>query len=137
MPLFLNKEVKMTGNELLNTALDLLGLRNESGTLPMDVNDLKQRALSLINILLAENSSLDARINRCEHTVKSINTLDDNIDMSDIVVNDVLPYGLACLFMLGEDDSLAKDMNTLYSRAKDNALKFGKAKVEPITEVYS
>lgn len=127
----------MTGNELLNTSLDLLGLRTESGELPQDTNDLKARALSLINILLAENSSLDGRITRSEHTVKSISTLDDTIGMSDIVLHGVLPYGLACLLMLGEDDGIAKDMNTLYTHAKETALKFGKAKTEPIAEVYS
>jgi hypothetical protein len=38
--------------------------------------------------------------------------------------------------MLGEDDPLALSMKGLYEKARTEALRFGKAKAEPITEVY-
>ncbi len=126
----------MTGNELLISSLDLCGLLKENSEIPNDANDLKQRALSLINIVIAENSVIDSRIRRAEHTVARIKTLDDVIDCSDIISHSVLPYGLARLFMLGEDDSLASSFNKLYIDARENAIKFGKATVEAITEVY-
>ena len=63
-------------------------------------------------------------------------TLADEIDCGNIVLFCVLPYALARLLVIGEDDSLAATMNGLYEEAKRNALKFGKAKAEPITEVY-
>lgn len=126
----------MTGNELFTRALDLLGLRENDSSLPSDTGDLILRAVSVINITLAEISELDCRIRRVTHEVISINSLDDEIDCSDIVLASVLPYGVARLLMLGEDDSLAAEMKRLYDEARKNALTFGKAEIKPITEVY-
>ena len=126
----------MTGKELFESALDLCGLRQTDGKLPNDVSDLEQRALSLINILLAENSVLDCRIGKKEHEVYSITSLSQAVPLCDIVQNRVLPYGLARLLLLGEDDNLASDMNRLYNESRAEALGFGKPKVEPIAEVY-
>ncbi len=136
-PLLLVKEVKMTGNKLFELALDLLGLRMNDYSLPSDTQDLNTRALSLINITLAENSSLDCHIRRVKNQTVSISSLDDVIECSEIVLNSVLPYGVARLLALGEDDALASDMNRLYSDAKSKAWNFNKAHAEPITEVYS
>lgn len=126
----------MTGNELLLSSLDLCGLLKENSVIPHDARDLKQRAVSLINIVIAENAVIDCRIRKSEHTVARITSLDDVIDCSDVICRSVLPYGLARLFMLGEDDSLASSFNKLYVNAQENALGFGKATVEAITEVY-
>ena len=126
----------MTGNQLYELSLDLLGLKGENGQITSDSEDLASRSLSLINVLLAENSSLDCRIKRCEHTVYRIDSLEDEIGFTDVVASTVLPYGLAYLLMLGEDDPLAISMQRLYEKARSEALRFGKAKAEPITEVY-
>lgn len=126
----------MTGQKLFEKALDLCGLHKSEYDLPSDTLDLKSRAVSLINILLAENASLDSRIRRSEHVVKSINSLEDNLDCTEIVANAVLPYGLARMFLMGEDDALANQMAVLYENAKRTALSFGKAKHESILEVY-
>lgn len=126
----------MTGNELYNAALDLCGLRKSDGSLPSDISDLTQRAPALINILLAENASLDGRITKTEQTVSSIALLSETLSISDILSASVLPYGLAALLMSGEDDEVAKEMKTLYASARENALSFGKARVESISEVY-
>jgi len=74
----------MTGNKLFELSLDLLGLRNNQAFLPSDTSDLSLRALSLINILLAENAQLDCHIRKVENQVDSINSLDDEIICSDI-----------------------------------------------------
>ena len=126
----------MTGLDLYEISLDLLGLKGEDGNAPSDTDDLRTRALSLINILIAENAVLDCRIRRCEHEIKRISTLDDEIELIDIVAFGALPYGLASLLMLGEDDALAVSMRALYEKARSEALKFGKARITPITEVY-
>lgn len=126
----------MTGTKLFESALDLCGLRKTGGSFPNDVSDLEQRALSLINLLLAENSILNCRIEKKEHEVYSIEAMSDEIPLCAIVQSRVLPYGLARLFMIGEDDALASDMNRLYNEARAEAIGFGKPKAEPITEVY-
>lgn len=126
----------MTGQQLYKYSLDLLCIVNRDGTEPGDADDLGARALSLINILLAENAELDCRIQRKEHAVTEIASLEETLDVSDITAYSVLPYGLASLLIIGEDDPLAADMNRLYLEGRKKALSFGKAKAVPITEVY-
>lgn len=126
----------MTANELFISALDLCGLRREDGGLPADISDLSQRALSLINLLLAENSSLDSRIKKEEHTVAAVTDMSDTLEVTDIVAFSVLPYGLARLLMLGEDDELATQMGAIYAEQQKKALCFGKPDVHQISEVY-
>lgn len=127
----------MTGARLFDIALDLLSLKDASGNTPCDVDDLKARSLSLINVVIAENSLLDCKISRSEHEIKSIASLGDEINMTDAVVQTVLPYALARLLILGEDDALSSEMARLYLASRDNALKFGKSLPHPISEVYA
>ena len=126
----------MTGTELLNAALDIIGLRDHDGSLPEDTADLSQRALGLINILLAENAILNARIERSAIEPICIRTLGETIAISPLLSESVLPYGLAMLFMLGEDNTLAKSYESLYTSARISALKAGKSIPHAITEVY-
>lgn len=126
----------MTGKELFDIALDLCGLRKADGNLPNDTDDLQQRAISLINLVLAENAEIDCRIRRIEHRTSVINSLEDRLDCCDIVASSVLPYGLARLFLLGEDDALASNFHNLYIDSRNRAVRFGKARIEAITGVY-
>ncbi len=127
----------MTGQNIFDKAIDLCGLRSSMTDAPIDVSDLSERAIELINILLAENSVLDCKIRKAEHEVLKIESLTQDLPCSEIVAALVLPYGLARLFMLGEDDDLAAGMERLYTASKATALSFGKAKHKAITEVYS
>lgn len=126
----------MTGQEIFVYALDLCGLVKENSEIPSDAADLKQRAVSLLNIVIAENAVIDGRIKKAEHKVAKISSLEDTVDCCDIICSSVLPYGLARLMMLGEDDRLAADFNKLYSEARLNAISFGKAASGAITGVY-
>ncbi len=126
----------MTGKELFDIALDLCGLRKTDGSIPNDVDDLQQRAISLINLVLAENAEIDCRIRRIEHSTNCINSLDERLDCCDIVASSVLPYGMARLLLLGEDDALASNFHNLYLDSRKRAINFGKARIESITEVY-
>ncbi len=126
----------MTGQEIFEIALDLCGLRKEDSGLPNDISDLQQRALSLLNITLSEISILDSKIKKTDHKVLMIKDLEEEVLCSDILAHYVIPLGMATLMMLGEDDALAADLNKLYVDARDDALRFGRAKVHQITEVY-
>ncbi len=126
----------MTGQEIFESALDLCGLRKNNSEIPMDVEDLQQRALTLLNITLSEISILDSKIKKDEHKVLNIKHLEDEVNCSDIIAFGVLPYGLARLMMIGEDDRLAADMNKLYLEMREHVIRFGKAIANPITEVY-
>lgn len=133
---FCERRITMTGNQLFQTALDILGLRTASGNIPADAADMQERALSLINLLLAENSALDCRISKTEQKVKQIKSMTDTVAFSDIMCGSVLPKGLAKLLSDGEDDTLAAKLAADYSAARTEALRFGNAKCMPITEVY-
>ena len=127
----------MTGNKLFQYAINLCGLASSESDTPTDVSDLLSRSVSLINILLSENAVLDGRIKKTQHQVYEITSLEETLPCSEIIASSVLPYGLARLFMLGEDDKLATDLHTLYVESQKSALKFGKATQGPIREVYS
>ena len=126
----------MTGKELMLYSMDLCGLLDENGEACNDTKDLQQRALSLINITLAENGILDCNIRKIKHSIPRIHRLDDPIDCSDVICYRVLPYGVARLMMLGEDDALAADFGRLYSQGQESAARFGKAVTHQIKEVY-
>jgi hypothetical protein len=126
----------MTGNDLMKIAFDLCGFTQADGTVPSDTEDLKMRAVSLINIVIAENAELDCRLRRTEHSVKPITSLEDFIDCTEIISQSVLPYGLARLFVIGEDDELASGFLRLYNDARNRAKTFGKARMTLIKEVY-
>ncbi len=135
-PAFFERSDNMTGNDLFARAINLCGLGSPQAEVPADTEDLKLRAPDLINLLLAENCILDCKIRKCRHKAEQISDLNDHITCSEIIAYSVLPYGLARLFMVGEDDAFAAEMQRIYEANRENAIKFGNAVVHPITEVY-
>ena len=126
----------MTGKDIFDMALDLLGLRKEDGSYSEDTGDLYQRSLWLINILLAENSWIDYRIRLKEPDLIRIADMEEVIDCHPHILMSVIPYGLASLFLYGENTPIAREMNSRYEKARTEALKAGRAKAEAIREVY-
>ena len=126
----------MTGQKLFEISLDLCGLREPDGTVPGDLDDLKQRAIPMINVLLAENEPLAARIEKRELSLRSISLLSQEIDLPELLVSAVLPYGLARLICLGDDERSAERFGELYSRARYDMLRAGRAAPGGISEVY-
>lgn len=91
----------VTANELFEKCLCLMG---EETPRPGD----ERRAIHLINILLAENDELN-RVIRGEtlsenHAIRQITSLSDPIDLEDILVFSLLPFGL-CYLMLNETET--------------------------------
>ena len=126
----------MTGTELYLSALDLLALRGEGEGTPCDTLDLKARAISLINILLTETAYLSSIFDGNRHDSTSIDDLQDTLPCADFVASAILPYGLASLLAMGEDDALSDRLHKLYSNARLSLANFNKARIHPITEVY-
>ncbi|MBO5786484.1 MAG: hypothetical protein J6R45_04090 [Clostridia bacterium] len=125
----------MTVRELINSALSVIGLYGGDNP-PCDTADLDGRAIMLINVLLGELATLDCRIKREPPKIYSVSGFSDNLQTCDIISSSVLPFGLAALFALGEDDNLYLTLQSRYNAAKANALALGRAKAEPIREVY-
>ena len=126
----------MKAIELFDASLNLIGIYSDGEKLPADTEDLKYRAVALINILLAENALLDSGLRKSDLKIMRITNLDEDLICSDVMANSVLPYGLARLLVLGEDDSLSNELYRLYVESRENARRFIKANVHPIEEVY-
>ncbi|MBO4277493.1 MAG: hypothetical protein J5925_03735 [Clostridia bacterium] len=126
----------MTGQQLLESALDLCALRETDASIPADCADATQRAPALINLLLAENAKLDARVSGEEAEVHSITSLTDTVPACDLVAAGVLPYGLARLLLTGDDDYAAQKLGEMYETARANLLRNGHCESGSIEEVY-
>jgi hypothetical protein len=126
----------LTGNDIFNTALDLCALRNTNGSIPADCEDLKQRAVGLLNLLIAENAYLDSLIKKQKIVISIITSLSDKIELSPLLTSVVLPYGLAFLLIQNEDSSTASFFRAKYESEKNRIQSQLKGVIQGITEVY-
>lgn len=126
----------MTVRELTDAAYAVIGLY-EGASIKSDLSDYEARAITLINILLGEISVIDCRIKREPATISRVEAFTDTLPTCDIISSSVLPYGLAALLTLGEDDNVYLALLDRYNKQKASALTLGRAKAEPINEVYS
>ena len=126
----------MTVRELTDAAYAVIGLY-EGASIKSDLSDYEARAITLINILLGEISVIDCRIKREPATISRVGAFTDTLPTCDIISSSVLPYGLAALLTLGEDDNVYLALLDRYNKQKASALTLGRAKAEPINEVYS
>jgi len=133
---FLKGVFKLTGNDVFNTALDLCALRNANGSIPADCEDLRQRAVGLLNLLIAENVYLDSLIKKQNIVISIIASLSDPIELSPILISVVLPYGLAWLLIQNEDANTAAFFKAKYESERVRIQSQLKGVIKDITEVY-
>lgn len=127
----------MTGQKLLEIALDLLNLRKSDGTLPENCADMEMRAVNIINICLGECAPLNNALeNRTEDTFLDITGLNEIIPCNEILAVSVLPFGVAAYLCGDEDPAVSQLLENRYRIAYKNMQRSGKAKIHPITEVY-
>ena len=93
----------MTGRELYAAALDIAGIRLKSGGIPATADNLSARSVSLINILIAENSFLNGLLDPGATAPVLISSLDDTVSLDAKLLGSALPYGLCALLMLPDD----------------------------------
>ncbi len=130
----------MTGNEVLDTALDLCGLarggeRGES-ELREDLKDLQSRSLGLLNLLITELTPLSERVERSTLVPKRLKTLADEVPLPKNVTETLLAYRLAAALIAEEDPELAGALLTYARESRLALLADGKSKTHSITEVY-
>lgn len=126
----------MTGNDIFNTAMDLCALRTKSGAIPADCEDMTQRAVGLINLLIAENAYLDSLLKNQNIVISTITELTDTVELSPILCSVVLPYGLACLLLQNEDENTAAFFRNRYESEMLKIQSRLKGRITEITEVY-
>lgn len=98
---------KMTGNQMLETAIKLLGYSDGNGSTQL-MTRAKSRAVVLINLVISDLWCL------CKNSeLKTIKALSDEIPLPVRVINDVFPYGLAMFLAQSESDG---DQQAFYAR---------------------
>lgn len=103
----------MTAREMIKSALKLLGYTeaNGNGELP---SRILNRAVPLINIIYSELAHIEG-----VSDYKPIKTLTDELKLSERVLSEVMPSGVAMLIATGEGDGVEQQLWTdIYNRKK-------------------
>lgn len=105
----------MTGKEIYDLAVHLIGCKNADGTDNADCADFVSRAPALINILMAENQKLDRSL-RSDGLARiiPIASLEEIVRCHEIIAYGLLPFGLASLLIADEDAELSRSLYDRY-----------------------
>lgn len=133
-----------TGKDIFDMAITLMGELDDSGkTDYADTQEYKNRAVNILNVLRGEvfqysDTYQDAMDETGRRPVSTIlESLDDYLDIDDVLAQTVLPYGLAAHLLLDENDAMA----AFFQQRYEELLKKIGAKIpsswESITDVYN
>lgn len=102
-----------TGQQVFDMAIHLMDEQNEATgqTVTGDTKEYLLRSVNLLNVLKHECYDVsdtwqpgeDGKRGVCTY----IESLDEDLDLDDVVAQGALPYGLASRLLLGENDVLA------------------------------
>lgn len=107
----------MTGRELYEAAMDIAGIRLRSGEIPDTADDLGARYISLINILITENTFLNKLLTDSDEAPELISEPEDTINIHPKLLNFAMPYGLCALLMMPDDMDEAAVYRSQYVQA--------------------
>ncbi|MBP3387400.1 MAG: hypothetical protein J6L23_02585 [Clostridia bacterium] len=124
------------GIDIFEAALDIIGERQSDGSAPPDVSFFRSRAVSYINIVLAECAPYQARL--CGEVIDfaPIDSLDDELDIDSRLSLGAMPYGVASLYLLAEGDSRYELFRTIFENMLLKVMRYGTAKTHSIADVY-
>ncbi len=88
----------MTGSEMINTALRLLGYSENNGNAHL-TETVRSRALPIVNLVNAELAR------NCDVMFIPLKSLDDTIILPKNALNEVMPSGIAMYIAQAEGDS--------------------------------
>lgn len=88
----------MTGNDILNTSLQLLGYNESNGNTHL-TTVIRNRAVAIVNLVYMELSR------NCGVNNTPICSLGDEIKLPDRVLNEIMPSGVAMYIANGEGDA--------------------------------
>ncbi|MBE6677444.1 MAG: hypothetical protein E7597_01435 [Ruminococcaceae bacterium] len=106
----------MTGKDIYDLAIELLGYKNADGSDNADCEDYLNRSVGLINILLAETLWLD-RLLRQDKSASPvyISSVGDTVRCNGRLARGVLPFGLAAMLAMEEDIQLYDRLHKRYT----------------------
>lgn len=124
------------GTDIFEAALDIIGERQSDGNFPTDVGYFQSRAVSYINIVLAECAPYQSRL--CGEVIDfvPISSLDDRIDIDARLALGAIPYGVAALYLLSEGDGRYELFRTIYENMLLKLMRFGTSRVHSIIDAY-
>lgn len=126
----------MKGMDIFETALDILGERGVGGEFPTDVAFFQSRAVSYINIVLAEIAPYQARLTGEVIDFSPITSLDEEIDVDARIVGGVMPYGVAALYLLSEGDGRYELFRTIFENSILKMMRYHTSLTHEIKNVY-
>jgi hypothetical protein len=104
-----------TGQDIFDKAITLMGEQSDSGETDwIDTQEYKNRSLEILNTLRGEvypysdtyatqRKKYPGRRPVCD----KLESLDDEIDIDDVLAQTVMPYGLAAHLLVDENDNMA------------------------------
>lgn len=113
----------MTGFEVFNQALRLLGYTDASGSTDPGLSaEFYKRSLAVVNQVLAELWPLEHLPEEADHFVPLI-SIEEEVPLSVGAVNTAMPYGVAMLLAQADGDGTNQQLYSALYAQKRNAVK--------------
>lgn len=132
------RSLYMTGNDILERALDLCALHSGGVETELrgDLLDLKARAPALLNVLIAELTPLHERLTGQEAEVCALQDMTEAVHLHSGICGSLLPFRLAALLIAEEDRELSDLLDEYARDARAALLRDGRSARHRIVEVY-
>ena len=130
-----------TARQVFNLAIALMDEMNENtgATDTTDTKEYKIRTPNILNILRGElypySDTYETNADGSRPVCTLIESIDDNIDLDDVLCQTVMPYGLAAHLLLGENNTAAGFFQQRYEEMREK-LKNSPASFESISDAY-
>lgn len=111
----------MTGNEMINKALVLLGYTDSMGNISGDQR-FRTRALTVLNSIYADLFYL-----KNSSGFSPLKAVSDSVNLPERELNDVMPYGVAALLAQSENDGDAQQTFVTLYNTKRAALTYSES----------
>ena len=118
-----------TAKWVFDKAIYLMDEQSESTgqTQTADTKEYEFRSVPILNVLRHElypiSDNYKTRDDGKRSVSAEIQSLDDYIDLDDVVAQGIMPYGLAAHLLLGENDTMANYFSQRYSEMYASALR--------------
>ena len=130
-----------TARQVFNLAIALMDEMNENtgATDTTDTKEYKLRTPNILNVLRGElypySDTYETESDGSRPVCAVIESIDDTIDIDDVLCQTVMPYGLAAHLLLGENNTAAGFFQQRYEEMREK-LKNSPASFESISDAY-
>lgn len=109
----------MTARQIVNNALKLLGYTDANGNSELPQRILN-KAVPLINVIYSELARIESVLD-----FEPIKTLNDKIKLTERVLSEIMPAGVAMLIAASEEDGVSEALwAEIYNRKKVTLSRF-------------